>query len=68
MNGYDVARAIRAREEGARVRLIALTGYGQPDDERSAREAGFDHHLTKPVPYDQLSPLLVEREVARVER
>ena len=46
MSGYDVARAIRARDAG--VRLIALTGYGQPVDRAAAAAAGFDHHLTKP--------------------
>ena len=58
MNGYEVARAIRSRASGNGVRLIALTGYGQPDDQRSSREAGFDHHLTKPVDYDKLRELL----------
>lgn len=68
MNGYDVARAIRAREAGARVRLIALTGYGQQEDEQRSREAGFDHHLTKPVAYDTLTALLARRNPARVPR
>jgi CheY-like chemotaxis protein len=58
MNGYDVARAIRARPGGGAERLVALTGYGQQDDLDRAREAGFDHHLTKPVDYGKLSALL----------
>jgi len=62
MNGYEVARAIRSRASGKGVRLIALTGYGQPDDQRSSREAGFDYHLTKPVAYDKLKQLLVRKE------
>ena len=47
MNGYDVARALRPELPG--TCLIALTGYGQEEDQRKAREAGFDRHLTKPV-------------------
>jgi CheY-like chemotaxis protein len=46
-DGYEVAR--RVRSAGVPVRLIAVTGYGQPDDVRRAREAGFDRHLKKPV-------------------
>ncbi|HEY3319089.1 MAG TPA: PAS domain S-box protein [Planctomycetota bacterium] len=58
MDGYDVARAIRADREMASTYLIALTGYGQEDDRRKAREAGFDHHLTKPADPDSLERLL----------
>jgi signal transduction histidine kinase len=47
MDGYEVARQLRGR--GSNARLIALTGYGQPDDVRRARDAGFDVHLVKPV-------------------
>jgi PAS domain S-box-containing protein len=49
MDGYEVARALRATPETAHARLIALTGYGQAEDLRRSREAGFDVHLTKPV-------------------
>lgn len=60
MSGYHVAQAIRAHESGTHARLIALTGYGQPHDQRLAGAAGFDVHMTKPVAYDalktQLSP------------
>jgi PAS domain S-box-containing protein len=49
MDGYDLARALRASEETAGIRLIALSGYGQEEDKRLARDAGFDQHLTKPV-------------------
>ena len=38
--------------------LVAVTGYGQPDDRRRTREAGFDHHLVKPVDFDALHALL----------
>lgn len=47
MNGYDLARHIRARS--GRIQLIALTGYGQPEDFARSREAGFDAHMIKPV-------------------
>jgi CheY-like chemotaxis protein len=49
MDGYEVARRIRAQPELAGVRLIALTGYGQYEDKQRARKAGFDDHLVKPV-------------------
>jgi signal transduction histidine kinase/CheY-like chemotaxis protein len=51
LDGYQVARQLRARREvlGGDVRLIAVTGYGQAEDRRRAREAGFDEHLVKPV-------------------
>ncbi len=48
LDGYEVARRIRAQADGA-IALLALTGYGQPEDRRRALEAGFDGHLTKPV-------------------
>jgi PAS domain S-box-containing protein len=49
MNGYDVARRIRAEPWGRNIMLIAMTGWGQGKDKRMALEAGFDKHLTKPV-------------------
>ena len=49
MDGYEVARLIRKRPGGESIVLVALTGYGQDDDRRRSIEAGFDHHLTKPV-------------------
>jgi len=49
LNGYDVARLLRARPEGANLHLVALTGWGQPEDRRRTTEAGFDHHLVKPT-------------------
>ena len=60
MDGYEVARAIRARENASRVPLVALTGWGQEEDRRRAREAGFDHHLVKPVELGALRSLLAE--------
>ena len=51
-DGYEVARRVRAEDKS--IRLIALTGYGQPDDRRRALEAGFDAHLVKPVDFETL--------------
>ena len=48
MSGHEVARALRARLDGGVV-LVAVTGWGQPEERRRTREAGFDHHLVKPV-------------------
>lgn len=58
MSGDDVARAIRQESWGKRVLLLAVTGWGQPDDREKARRAGFDQHLTKPVDLDDLDKLL----------
>jgi signal transduction histidine kinase/CheY-like chemotaxis protein len=57
IDGYEVARRVRA-ERGDSVTLIAVTGYGQPEDQRRAFDAGFDHHFTKPVDIDVLARLL----------
>jgi CheY-like chemotaxis protein len=58
MDGYEVARRMRASAGGRKVLLIALTGWGQADDKRRAADAGFDEHLTKPLDPDFLSALL----------
>jgi CheY-like chemotaxis protein len=60
MDGYDLARRVRARPEARGVALIALTGYGQVEDRRRAQAAGFDRHLTKPVDPDRLEKVLGE--------
>ncbi|RYX95721.1 MAG: hybrid sensor histidine kinase/response regulator [Comamonadaceae bacterium] len=54
MDGYDAARKIRQQAGGDAMVLIALTGWGQTTDRTRASEAGFNHHLVKPVDYDQL--------------
>ena len=59
LNGYEVARQLRGTAQGKDLRLIALTGWGQEDDKRRARDAGFDHHLTKPVDPRRLDALLL---------
>jgi PAS domain S-box-containing protein len=58
MDGYEVARRIRASPIGEAILLIALTGYGQSDDKVKARDAGFDYHLVKPVDPGKLEELL----------
>ena len=57
MNGYEVARRIRLEPWGERMALVALTGWGQDEDKRRSQEAGFDHHLVKPVDPSLLVPL-----------
>jgi PAS domain S-box-containing protein len=59
-NGYDAARLIRGEPWGREVILIALTGWGQEQDRRRSREAGFDHHLVKPVDPKALMSLVSE--------
>ena len=58
MNGYEAARRIREQSWGTGMALIALTGWGTEEDKRRAMEAGFDHHLTKPVEPVALEKLL----------
>jgi CheY-like chemotaxis protein len=59
MDGFEVARRLR-EQLGRRVALVALTGWGQDEDRRRSREAGFDHHLTKPPEPDVLDQLIAE--------
>lgn len=58
LNGYEVARRIRAMDRLPPPVLVALTGWGQNEDRRRTIEAGFDHHLVKPVDFDALKALL----------
>lgn len=58
MDGYEVARRLRRLAGVAQARMIAITGYGQEQDQQAAEAAGFDGHLTKPVDPDQLLALL----------
>lgn len=60
LNGYDVARRIRAEEGGSDVVLIALTGLGQDEDRRRSAEVGINHHMTKPVDFGALLGLLAK--------
>ena len=63
VNGYEAARSIRAYPWGRQVLLIALTGWGQQSDKQRSEEAGFDHHLVKPVDPAQLERLLAVETV-----
>jgi len=58
MDGYDVAKRIREDVGLHDAILVALTGYGEDRHRRQAREAGFDHHVTKPVDASKLEQLL----------
>jgi len=60
LNGYEVARQIRAEPWGKAVILVALTGWGQTEDKRRAFEAGFDHHFTKPLDLEVLGAFLAD--------
>lgn len=62
INGYEVARRLRHQPKTAGATLIALTGYGQPHDRVQSKAAGFDHHLVKPVDWEQLSAILARIE------
>jgi PAS domain S-box-containing protein len=58
MSGYEVAQRMRQEPALSGVKLIAVTGYGREDDRRRSRDAGFEHHLTKPVEYEELGALV----------
>jgi PAS domain S-box-containing protein len=58
MTGYELAQRIRALPGGDAVSLVAVTGWGQQTDKDLAQAAGFDHHLTKPIDFDELRALL----------
>jgi signal transduction histidine kinase len=58
MDGYELARRLRAQPENAGATLVALTGYGQSQDREEARLAGFDHYLVKPADLNQVNEVL----------
>jgi CheY-like chemotaxis protein len=58
VNGHDTARRLRETEHGRNIVIIALTGWGQPEDRNRSLAAGFDHHLVKPVDPSMLERLL----------
>jgi len=64
MDGFEIARRLRAIPELRRVRLVALTGYSQPADLRRTSAAGFDRHLVKPVDLEALAKILEELDEA----
>ena len=59
VNGYELCRRVRAAPWGRAMTLIAQTGWGQDEDRRRTRAAGFDHHIVKPIDLDVLNALLV---------
>ena len=58
LDGYEVARRVRALAGDRPVRIVAVTGYGQPEDRRRAFEAGFDAHVVKPVSAELLNQVI----------
>jgi signal transduction histidine kinase/ActR/RegA family two-component response regulator len=68
LDGYEVARLIRAKPEWAEIRLIALTGWGQDADRERTRQAGFDHHVVKPIEIEHLRQLLSDGQSASPRR
>jgi signal transduction histidine kinase/ActR/RegA family two-component response regulator len=60
MDGYQLARQMRAMPETAKAVMVALTGYGQGQDRLEAQRAGFDHHLVKPASMEQVSEILAQ--------
>jgi CheY-like chemotaxis protein len=60
LTGYQVAQQIRAQSWAKRPLLIAITGWGQPEDLRNSAEAGFDKHFTKPVDFETLAQAIAE--------
>jgi Response regulators consisting of a CheY-like receiver domain and a winged-helix DNA-binding domain len=63
LSGYDVAKRIR-EARGGNVMIVAITGWGQEDDRKRARDAGFDHHFTKPVDFEVLLGLIDRQPLA----
>ncbi len=61
MNGYDVCRGVRQQKDGHRVRIVALTGWGNEDDRKRSLDAGFDAHLVKPVDEATLMAIITEQ-------
>jgi CheY-like chemotaxis protein len=64
LNGYEVAQRLRATSWGNAIILVAITGWGQPEDKRRAMAAGFDRHLTKPVDIEDVRAVLASIQSA----
>jgi CheY-like chemotaxis protein len=60
LNGYDAALSIRRQPWGQNIVLVALTGWGQEEDKRRTREAGFNAHVVKPIDFLHLEQLVAE--------
>ena len=63
LNGYEVCRRIREQSWGKSLIMIAVTGWGQEEDRRRSKEAGFDHHMIKPVAPEELMKLLASLKI-----
>ena len=61
MNGYELAARLRELPGTIGMRLIAVTGYGQESDRKKTREAGFEHHLVKPVDLNLIDAVLADQ-------
>jgi CheY-like chemotaxis protein len=64
MDGYELAAHLREMPGLATIGLVAVTGYGQASDRQRAKEAGFQHHLVKPINLDELEGVLAKRAAA----
>ncbi len=62
MNGYDLARSLRALLAGRQLYIAAITGWGQATDRTRALESGFDHHVLKPADVSKLRDILVRAD------
>ncbi len=58
LDGYEVCRRVREESWGREVLVVALSGWGQPEDRRKSKDAGFDYHMVKPIKHDELTALL----------
>ena len=65
LDGLEAARRIREQPWGSGILLVALTGWGQEDDRRRTKDAGFDHHMVKPVRFEQIEDILGSRSLAK---
>ena len=63
LNGFEACRLIREQPKGDGVVMIAVTGWGQDEDRRKSHEAGFDHHMVKPVDPQALLKMLAGFDV-----
>jgi CheY-like chemotaxis protein len=68
LDGYEVARRIRATSVGKKALLVAMTGWGQDEDRNRAQSAGFDEHMTKPVDPELLATALAAQGAWKVRR
>ncbi len=64
LNGFDVCKVIREQAWAKDIVVIALTGWGQDDAREKSKEAGFDHHMVKPIELSALEPIVQEIKAA----